>query len=144
MNWGYKIILGYVVFVSGIVFMVVKSSMQNTDLVTPDYYEQELKYQTVIDATLRANNLSSLVKCSVANDSLLIQFPPEMKNAALKADLWLYCIANKKRDVRKTLQTTEGIIQLPLTAINKGMHDVKLNWQVAGKTYYYEQKIFLQ
>ena len=45
MNWGYKIILVYVLFVAGIVFLVVRSSMENTDLVTSDYYEKELKYQ---------------------------------------------------------------------------------------------------
>ena len=43
MNWGYKIVLVYIVFITGIVTLVYKSSAQNQDLVVNDYYEQELK-----------------------------------------------------------------------------------------------------
>ena len=45
MNWGYKILTVYIIFIAGILFLVFKSSNQNQDLVTKDYYEQELKYQ---------------------------------------------------------------------------------------------------
>ena len=144
MNWGYKIIFVYIVFISGIVFMVVKSSMQNIDLVTPNYYEQELQYQTTIDATLRANQLSAKLQCSIVDNAMIIEFPAEMKNEFVKADVWLYCIANKTKDIRKTMEATGGILKLPLPTGNKGSHDVKINWEAAGKTYYYEQKIFLQ
>ena len=144
MSWGYKILLVYIVFISGIVFMVVKSSMQNIDLVTTDYYEQELQYQTTIDATLRANELSAKLQCSIVNDSLRIEFPAEMKNDKVKADVWLYCIANKTKDIRKTVEVSGGIMLVPLPVGNKGSHDLKINWEAAGKTYYYEQKIFLQ
>ena len=49
MNWGYKILLVYLIFILGILFMVFKSSTQKTDLVTTDYYAKELKYQEKID-----------------------------------------------------------------------------------------------
>ena len=45
MNWGYKIMLAYVVFIAGILFLVFKSSSQKVELVTENYYEQELKFQ---------------------------------------------------------------------------------------------------
>ena len=51
MNWGYKILMVYVIFIAGILLLVFKSSSQNQDLVTEDYYEQELKYQQKIDET---------------------------------------------------------------------------------------------
>ena len=51
MNWGYKIMIVYLVFVAGIAVMVYNSAMQNIDLVTPDYYAKELKYQEKIDET---------------------------------------------------------------------------------------------
>ena len=60
MNWGYKILLVYAVFIAGILFLVYKASSQKMDLVTPDYYEQELKYQSQINATERANALSAI------------------------------------------------------------------------------------
>ena len=144
MNWGYKIILVFAVFISGILYLVVSSFSQNTDLVATDYYEQELQYQTIIDATERANALSEKVICSVNRDTMFITFPAEMKNIKLNAEVWLYFIADKKKDIKKTIETSEGKTFLPLPAANKGMHDVKIKWLAAGMEYYYEQKIFLQ
>ena len=46
----------YAVFVAGIVFLVVKASSQKFDLVTKDYYEQELQYQNVIDTFEQQKN----------------------------------------------------------------------------------------
>jgi hypothetical protein len=144
MNWGYKIILVYVLFVGGIVFMVVKSSSQKTDLVTADYYDQELKYQHTIDATERANALTAKLQCLVKNDTLNIRFPEEMKSKSVQADIWLYCVADENKDIKKTIETTDGHLQLPLPILNKGVHEVKINWTVAGEHYYFEQKLFLQ
>jgi len=144
MNWGYKIILVFAVFVSGILYLVIASFSQNIDLVTTNYYEEELKYQTTIDATERANALSSKIRCVVKNDTMHIEFPAEMKALPVKAAVWLYFIADKKKDIKQTFETSEGLILLPLTLNNKGMHDVKVSWEAEGAQYYFEQKLFIQ
>ena len=55
MSWGIRIIIFYLVFISGIIFLVVKSGQHKTALVADNYYEKELQYQQVIDA--RKNTL---------------------------------------------------------------------------------------
>ena len=77
MNWGYKILLVYVVFVTGIMFMVFKSSSQKVDLVTTDYYAKELKYQQKIDAMNRVSLLSDTVKYEMSEGNLTIAFPKD-------------------------------------------------------------------
>ncbi len=144
MNWGYKIIFVYAIFVAGIVFMVVKSSSQNVDLVRPDYYEEELKYQETIDATHRANALSKKLQLKVNNDTLQISFPEEMASEAFKANVWLYCIADVKKDVNQLYTTSSGWLSISLPKANKGLHDVKVSWAFNGLTYYFEQKLFIQ
>jgi hypothetical protein len=144
MNWGYKIILVFAVFVSGILFMVYSSFNHNIDLVSTNYYEEELKYQNVIDAMERANGLSAKVVCTVVNDSLQVKFPAEMKERKVKADVWLYFMADQKKDIKASLVTSTGQLAMPLTSLSKGMHDVKINWEVEGAEYYSEQKLFIQ
>ena len=61
MNWGYKILFVYIAFVAGILAMVFGSSSQKVDLVTPDYYAKELKYQDKIDELGRVAALSAPV-----------------------------------------------------------------------------------
>lgn len=144
MNWGYRIILVYIIFISGIVYMVVRASAQKTDLVRTDYYEEELKYQETIDATENANALTARLQCTVKNDTMYLLFPEEMKNTAVSSKLWLYCIADEDKDIKLTAETTTGQIALPLPAANKGMHDMKVNWTANGKSYYFEEKILLK
>ena len=144
MNWGYKIILVYAVVVGGILFMVIKSGSQNVDLVRPDYYEEELKYQETIDATQRANALSTKLQLKVVHDTLQVVFPDEMKVSGVKANVWLYCIADVKKDVNKVFSVVNGWLHMPLLAVNKGLHDVKVGWTLNGITYYFEQKLFIQ
>lgn len=144
MNWGVKITIVFSLFVAGMLFMVFKSARQNMDLVVPDYYEQELKYQNVIDATIRTSALSDQVRCRQKNDSLLIVFSNEMNNNLVKAEVWLYCIADKKKDDKKIFTTSNALIGMPLKPANKGLHEVIVNWQMNGLTYYHKQKIFIQ
>ncbi len=61
-NWGYKIVLVYSVFVAGILYLVVQSSRQQMDLVTDDYYAQEIRYQEKIDQSKRASALSEPIR----------------------------------------------------------------------------------
>lgn len=143
MNWGTKIILVFAVFVSGILYMVFKAGSHNMDLVTTDYYEQELKYQQTIDAVERTNTLSSKLIFTPGRGQVEIVFPAEMQNQPLHADVWLYCIADKQKDLKKQFSTSGGKINMPYLPANKGLHEVKISWQVNGQTYYHKEKIEL-
>jgi nitrogen fixation protein FixH len=144
MNWGYKILTIYIIFVAGILFLVFKSSFQNQDLVVPDYYEQELKFQQRIDETERANALSTEVKYMIREKDIIISLPPEMKGISVSAHVWLYCTADKRKDIQQNLVTQDGEIKLAFPPANKGLHELKVNWVANEKSYYYEHKIFIQ
>lgn len=144
MNWGNKIVVVFIVFVAGMLFMVIQSARQNMDLVVPDYYEQELKYQDVIDATLRTRAFSTAVACHIHQDSIDILFPAEMEGKELKGEVWLYCVADKNKDLKKNFSITTLNFAVQLGVLNKGLYEIKINWQAAGQTYYHEQKIFIQ
>lgn len=144
MNWGYKILTVYIIFIAGILFLVFKSSFQNQDLVVPDYYEQELKFQQRIDETERANALSKEVTYEIREKEIIINFPPEMKGIQVNAHVLLYCTADKNKDIQQDLTTLDGEIKLSLPPANKGLHELKINWEANAKTYYYGHKIFIQ
>jgi hypothetical protein len=56
MSWGTKIAFLYLSFATMIGVMVYKSVTQSVDLVAPNYYEQELKYQDKIDGINKIRN----------------------------------------------------------------------------------------
>ena len=143
MNWGYKILAVYLIFIGGILFLVFKSSIQNQDLVSPDYYEQELKYQQKIDQTERANALSSQLNYEVSDNNIMVRFPQEMKTAMIKAHVLLYCTADKSKDQEYNLSTENGELQIAIPKLNKGLHELRITWNVNNLSYYYQHKIMI-
>jgi hypothetical protein len=143
MNWGTKILIVYVAFVLGIVFMVFKSSTQNTDLVTTDYYAKELKYQDKIDEIKRTTALSAPVEYSIGANALIISFPKDFAGKKLIGEAVLYCPSDEKKDIKKSFSLVDEVLQITIPAGSKGLYELHLSWQDGGVTYYFEKKIFI-
>jgi nitrogen fixation protein FixH len=141
-SWGYKIVIAYLLFVGGILFLVLKASGINIDLVRSDYYEAELQYQQVIDEKSRAAALSVPVRIELKSGEIWVNFPKEMQGHQLAGEIYLYCPAEAKRDVRRNFNITDTVYRLPIPGSAKGMYDVKLSWQRGSERYFHEQKLF--
>ncbi|MDE3125013.1 MAG: FixH family protein, partial [Bacteroidota bacterium] len=90
MNWGFKITAVFVSFTLLIGFLVYKSVHTKIDLVSTDYYKEELRFQKQIDGTHNANLLSA-VKVEQTDSSIAIQFPNELRGTNLEGEAWFYC-----------------------------------------------------
>jgi hypothetical protein len=143
-NWGYKIAAVYLVFVAGIMYLVVQSSRQQVDLVTPDYYAQELKYQDRIDESQRAAALSEQLQFSVDNSVLSIKFPTEFAGKSITGNVLLYCPANKDNDISRSITVADGKMNITLPEKNKGAHELQVSWEVEGVKYYFGKTLFIQ
>ena len=143
LNWGHSIIIVYVLFVGGILLLAYNSSQQKFDLVQTDYYGAELKYQKVIDATQRANNLAEALQVE-ANGSLLhVTLPKNLQMNASKVSLEMYCIADEKGDVKKEKIVQNGVFDIELLSSMKGNYTLKLSVENNGVNYYFEKKLML-
>ena len=143
MNWGKKILLVYVTFVLGILFMVYKSSSQKADLVTTDYYAKELKYQDKIDEMGRVSSLSAPVVFEVKGNELIIQFPKDFAGRQLTGEAVLYCPSDENKDLKKDFSVMDQPLKIDLPSTNKGLHELHLSWKQGNVTYYFEKKIFI-
>jgi len=141
-SWGYKIAGAYMVFVTGILFLAFKANKEEFDLVTKDYYGEELRYQQVIDQSENYNKLSTPLSVEKTDSTVKIIFPAEMKDKKKTIDFYLYYAADEKRDFRKTIETNENEFTQPLPTGTKGMYDLKLSWQTDSIKYLHKQKIF--
>jgi hypothetical protein len=142
-NWGYKIVLVYCVFVAGILYLVVQSSRQQMDLVTDDYYAQEIKYQEKIDQSKRVSALSEPIRFQLTEAGIEVNFPKEFDRKNIIGNALLYYPANEKKDVSASINTTQGKIEISIPDKRSGMHILKINWEVEGVSYYFEETVFL-
>lgn len=142
-NWGYKIAIIYVIFAAGIMTMVYMTTLQNRDLVTDDYYEQELAYQQVIDRSANTAGLSQQLSIARKDNKLIIAFPAEFSGISAKGEWSLYYAADKKKDLNGSFSTNSAVQELNIPREASGNYLLKLNWECRGEKFYFEQSIFL-
>lgn len=142
MNWGHKILITYGVFVAGIAYLVVRSVNEKVDLVTPEYYAEELKFQDKIDEQKNAATLSSAVSVDFKDHALTLSFPAEFKGKEVKGKLLVYYPADKNKDLNMDFSTSDAVYHAPLPENIHGGYELHINWTVDKVNYYTEQKIF--
>lgn len=142
-NWGTRIAIFYLVFVAGMIYLVVRSSQQSIELVTDDYYAQEIKYQERIDQINRTSSLSEQPFINYDQDIISIDLPAEFKGKEVKGTLLLYCPSNSVNDKSMSFQTKDGLIRMSVPEKNNGQHEIQISWEANGTTYYADKKIFI-
>lgn len=142
MNWGNKLLVTFIVFGTGMTYLVYRSVNTNYELVEKDYYKSELRYQQVIDGTNLANQLNSTVKIEQTDAGIILELPQEMKEKNIFGEILFYCAYNQKKDKRFSLHPDENGIQVfQPTAISPGSYTVKINWSSEGKNYFSEKSL---
>jgi hypothetical protein len=141
-SWGHKILFVYLAFVVGILFLVYKANSEKFDLVTPNYYEAELKFQNVIDNKEHVAELSAPPKIVHSVNSVGVQLPEEFLNKQVKGQVYLYRPSDASKDQKLEFSTDKAFVEILLKNNLSGAYEVKLSWDADGKTYYNEQRIF--
>lgn len=142
-SWGHKILFTYLTFATGIMLLVYLSSRENRDLVTDNYYAEELAYQQVIDQSANTAALSGPVAISATEEAVNIVFPDEFKKILSEGTWSLYFAADRSKDTQGNFTTSNGNYHIPLNSGMKGQFTIKLQWKAEGKEYYFEQPLFL-
>lgn len=142
MNWGHKLTIAIVSFVAFMAFMVYKCHTTEFQLVEKEYYKSELKYQQIIDASQRADQLTGQLKITKQGDKIIIELPEEMKAKTVSGTMWFYCAYEAGMDKKVALETdTDGIQVLDATKFTPGNYTVKVEWSSNNSDYYREQKL---
>jgi hypothetical protein len=145
MSWGNKLLITFIVFASGMGYLVYRSTHVNFELVEKDYYKSELRYQEVIDATNHVNKLSSKVKLTQQPDGILLELPGEMKGRNITGDIFFYCAYDEKKDKRVAMSMdTDGRQLIGANSVKPGNYNVKISWALDGKNYFSENKMMVR
>lgn len=141
MNFGKWIVVSFILFAIFIGTLVTVCIREDVNLVSKDYYKEELAYQNQID---RLNNTEKLQQKPVVkimgNNMLHVDFMQneEIQNGELK----LFCPSNPKMDKNFKLNTSKkGSQIIELSGLQKGMYKAQLSWTMGAKKFYLEETI---
>ena len=142
-GWGWKIMILYSVFVALIVGLVVASSRQKTDLVSKDYYKDEIAYQNVLDASKNQASLAGSLIIHADENNVVIEFPKEFAGRQVTGTVNLYSASHEEWDKNFPIYTGSGSLSIPRSGLRRTMYTLKVSYAVDGKSYYSESQIDL-
>jgi nitrogen fixation protein FixH len=142
--WPYGIIATFVVFISGTLGLIVLASTQKVDLVSKNYYEQEIKYQTRMDDLDRTKQLGATATYNTADKRITISLPAEHAGKMIAGQIQLYRPSAARLDQRLKLEPdARGIQTLDASVLQSGLWKIRVAWNVAGQDYFLDQKIVI-
>jgi hypothetical protein len=145
MSWGYRIFILYTGFVAGMLFLVYKCVQEDVDLVTPDYYAKELKFQDQID---RMNNNEKSgnrlqISFNAATNSIDIEYP-ENEQGKIKGEILMFRPDNSKLDFSIPVQPLNGKQVISAATLAKGYWRIQTTWEHGDTPLYQEERIYVQ
>jgi len=144
--WPIGIAVVCAMFVACTASLIVVACSQNTDLVSPDYYEQELRYQGQIDRIQRTR--TSAAQAAVAYDaiaqSITVSLPPGEARSNVLGSVVLYrpSAAGMDRTV-KLKPDANGVQHIDTTGLAPGLWKIRVTWTAEQEEYYLEQRVVL-
>jgi hypothetical protein len=142
--WPIGIVVVCALFVAGTVGLIVMACSQKVDLVSKDYYEQELKFQGQIDRVERTRRVAS--QASVAYDParqcITVSLPPGQARGGVWGSIELYRPSAAGMDRALKLEPdASGVQRLDASGLAPGLWKVRVSWTVEKENYYLEQKV---
>lgn len=137
-TWGHGVIVALGAFICFILFMIFlfPNGQKNSELITDNYYEEELAFQDVIDAKKRADSLAEKPQYSQAQDGIKITFPKDINNGNSKIRFHLFRTDDQTLDVKKDMiLDANNAFLIPEKVLVKGNYTLKVHWNKDKKEY---------
>ena len=143
-NWGTGIVIAFAAFITFIMYFVINMSINKKyehDLVTEDYYKEELLHQEEIDKETNSKSLNQNVTCAKTIDGIVISFPEGLDYSQIKGKVYLYRPSNKELDSDTTISLSNHEMLIPKSQLLDGRWNIKIDWEYQGKSYLLKKSI---
>ena len=137
MNWGKSLALVMVLFMGYIGFLVSKAFRSDSELVSKDYYEQEVKYETQLNRMRSKFAKAMIYSFDNQNNKLVLTFG---ETPIESGKILFYKASSAKQDVEKSLNQ-QSVQEISTQNLGTGLWKVKITWKQAGEECYREETL---
>lgn len=131
LHWGHGLAIALGCFIIFILFLIFVFPMgkQNAEMISNNYYEEELEYQQVIDAKNNATKLKQQPAYKATSEGMMISFPNEIMPDNGKVNFVLFRTNDSNLDVKKEIALQHNVFLIPKKVISAGSYTLKLKWK---------------
>jgi nitrogen fixation protein FixH len=117
---------------------------QKVELVSKDYYAQELKYQDKIDAINNTNALASSIDHKIEASTIVLNINPELNSSGLSGSINFFRPSDSSKDVKIKMNFVNDQQVISKSQLEHGNYKMQLSWTNNGKNYYKEEVIYIE
>lgn len=144
LSWRIFVVLPIALFALAMISMAVISMSTNVELVSDNYYEQELKYQQQIDLKKNSVELSNLVKADADGNSVVIYADDPGILSGKSGEIIFYRPSDASRDFKISFMPDEFGKQIIMhQSLSKGLWKIRLNLSGSGQNYAIDKSVFI-
>lgn len=143
MSWSIRITILYVGFVALILTLVYMANHQKVELVSEDYYKQELAFQDQIDHSQNSTDLKEQPSVIPSVNGVEVHFPNSMNADSISGKILFLRPSDATLDKEIELHPYNSELQIADAGFKTGLYQVKMNWSDGRKKYYNEYSIYI-
>ncbi len=144
--WPLGIVLALGLFAAGTLALIVIASSQRVDLVSADYYEQEIRFQDQLDRLNRTALIGDHVKVAydAATRRITISLPTEHASADTAGRIQLYrpSATGMDRELALDLDAAGGQ-SVDAAALLPGLWKVRVHWTARNQEYFADRSVMV-
>lgn len=145
-NWGTGIVIAFALFMSFILFFIIKvqtNSKYDNEFVVKEYYKKELLAQQDLDKEQNAYDLKKdQVLIKEVPEGIAIDFPKDFDFNTIKGKVSLYRPSNQKLDFEVPISLSSAHLLIPKSNLVGGRWDISIDWNYQGKNYLNKQEVY--
>lgn len=144
--WPVGLAVFFALFVSSVMAFIAFALSQRMDLVRPDYYEDEIRYQVQLNRVRRTHQLgaSAAMAPDPASRRVRVRVPAAHVASGLQGTVTLYRPSDARADRTLSLEpSAAGEQEVSLAGLGPGLWRVRARWQAGGLEYHLEDSVVL-
>jgi len=145
--WPYGILLAFVLFIGGTATLVVIACTHKTDLITEDYYADELRFQARLDQLNRTAALGAEVEVAfdAVQQNIRLALPPALVSSETRGSIHLYRPSATDRDVVLRLELdAHGAQLIDAATLLPGLWKVRVQWSRQDEDYFADRSVVVK
>ena len=134
--------IAFMAFILTFVYRSVVMDKYQHELVSEDYYGDELHYQEEIDKLNNASKLEVDVSLVRTKEGLMLRFPPALRAEDISGTISLQRPSNKSLDLLMTIELNQSDFLIPDEKLASGKYLVVVDWKHENSEYMFKDEIF--
>ncbi len=146
-NWGTGIVVAmvaFMIFILSFVYKTIAVDKYQHQLVSEDYYKDELHYQQEIDKLNSAAKLTQNIVLNNSSDGVTINFPQDLDYTKISGEILFQRLSNEKLDFNEKIKLEGNSQLISNDKLVAGKWVVRIEWNYNDEEYLYKESWFYQ